>query len=213
MKKIFFAALLLATAVSTFAQSDKYQKTMQQRIGEIDAALQENKMPALANSFERIAEAEKTQWLPYYYAAYAQVMSALMEQDKTKVDGMADKANELLKKAETLAGGANSEINVVYSLIATAHLMVDPASRYMQYGQQSTTYLDKAKQQDPTNPRPVFLEGQSKLFTPEEFGGGKTVAAPLFEQSLKLFEQFKPASELHPTWGKASATYFLAQCK
>ena len=213
MKQTAFFVLLLLGSFSLFAQSAKYQQTMQQRIAEMETAVQKGGMPALANSFERIAEAEKSQWLPYYYAAYCQVMSALMEQDKSKVDPIADKAEALLKKAEELAGGANSEINVIHSMIATAHLTVDPAARWMQYGQSSSSFLEKAKAQDPTNPRPLYLEGQSKFYTPEQFGGGKAAAAQVLEKSIAMFDQFKPASELHPTWGKAAAQYFLAQCK
>lgn len=213
MKKSVFLLMLMVGSFSLLAQSDKYRKAMQQRLGEMETAVQNGGMASLANSFERIAEAEKNQWLPYYYAAYCQIMSALMEQDKSKVDQLADKAESLNKKAEELAGGANSEINVIYSMIATAHLTVDPAARWMQYGQTSSTYLEKAKQLDPTNPRPIYLEGQSKFYTPEQFGGGKAAAAAVLEKSLVLFDQFKPASELHPSWGKAAAQYFLAQCK
>ncbi|MEJ7671851.1 MAG: hypothetical protein WKF59_03885 [Chitinophagaceae bacterium] len=64
-------------------------------------AMQNRNGKELANNFERIADAEKTQWLPYYYAAYCNVMNAFMEQDKTKVDAIADKAEELITKAET----------------------------------------------------------------------------------------------------------------
>jgi len=213
MKQTAFLLLFMLGSFSLFAQSEKYQKTMQQRIAEMETAVQNGNMPALANTFQRIAEAEKNQWLPYYYAAYCQVMTALLEQDKSKVDPIADKAEVLLKKAEELAGGANSEINVIYSMIATAHLTVDPAARWMQYGQSSSAFLEKAKAQDPTNPRPLYLEGQSKFYTPEQFGGGKAAAAQVLEKAIAMFDQFKPDSELHPTWGKAAAQYFLAQCK
>ena len=213
MKRSGFLLMLMVGSFSLLAQSDKYKSAMKQRIGELDQALRNGNMGSLANSFERIAEAEKSEWLPYYYAAYCQVMSAYMEQDKSKVDAIADKASSLIKKAEEMAGGANSEINVIHSMIASAHLMVDPPARWMQYGQASSGFLEKAKAQDPANPRPVYLEGQSKFYTPEQFGGGKSVAAPLFEKSILLFDQFKPASDLHPAWGKSSAQYFLSQCK
>ena len=52
-----------------------------------------------------------------------------------------------------------------------------------------------------------------KFYTPEQFGGGKTVAAPVLEKALVMFDGFKPASDLHPVWGKSSTQYFLSQCK
>ncbi|MGB8193654.1 MAG: hypothetical protein WCF67_17110 [Chitinophagaceae bacterium] len=212
MKKFFSIATCLLLSGALLAQSDKYANAMKKNIAELDSAMQKGGMANLSNNFERIAEAEKTQWLPYYYASYCTVMNAYMEQDKSKTDGIADKAEQLIKKAEELAGGENSETCVIKSMIASAHMMVDPQSRWMQYGQTSSLNISKAKQLDPSNPRPVFLEGQAKFYTPEQFGGGKSPAKDLFTKALEMFDKFKPASDLHPSWGKSSANYFLAQC-
>jgi hypothetical protein len=213
MKQLFLVlTMVLVSAASLFAQGDKYAAAMKKNISEMDSALAKGNMADIANNFERIASAEKTQWLPYYYAGYCRVMVAFMDQDKTKTDGIADKAEEMIKKAEELAGGENSETCVIKSMIATAHMMVDPQNRWMQYGQTSGSNIEKAKKLDPTNPRPVYLEGQSKFYTPEAFGGGKAIAKPLFEKAMEMFGTFKPAGELNPVWGKASTQYFLSQC-
>jgi len=213
MKPILSVILGLLLAHAVMAQNEKYVNAMKKNIAELETAMQNGGMPDLANNFERIADAEKNQWLPYYYASYCNVMNAFMEQDKSKTDGIADKAEQLIKKAEDLAGGENSETCVIKSMIASAHMMVDPQSRWQQYGQVSSLNITKAKSLDPTNPRPVYLEGQAKFYTPENFGGGKAQAKPLFEKALDMYDKFKPASELHPVWGKAATNYFLAQCK
>ncbi|ULQ52513.1 hypothetical protein [Flavihumibacter fluvii] len=213
MKKFILTISLILPAILLLAQSDKYKQAMVQHIGKIESAFQSGNFLEIANSFERIGDAEKTQWLPYYYASYCQVISALVGTDKSKSDVLADKADALITKAETIAGGSNSETNVIRSMIASAHMMVDPQSRWQQYGQVSAGHIEKAKEQDPTNPRPVYLEGQSKFYTPEAFGGGKAIAAPLFEKALSMFDTFKPATEIAPSWGKASTQYFLSQCK
>ena len=177
----------------------------------LDSALIKGNMADIANTFERIAEAEKTQWLPYYYASYCTVMNAYMEKDKGKTDGIADKADALIKKAESILGKENSETCVIKSMIASSHMMVDPQARWQQYGASSTSYLAKAKSLDPTNPRPVYLEAQAKFYTPESFGGGKAPAKELLLKSLTMFDNFKPETKLHPNWGKTSANYFLSQ--
>jgi hypothetical protein len=213
MKQLFLT--IMAATISTaclLAQSEKYVTAMKKNIVELDSALTKNTMADLANNFERIATAEKTQWLPYYYAAYCQVMAAFTEQDKTKTDAIADKAEAFIKKAEELGGGENSETCVIKSMIASAHMMVDPQSRWMQYGQASGANIEKAKKMDPTNPRPIYLEGQGKFYMPEAFGGGKAVAKPLFEKALSMFETYKPVADLNPVWGKLSTQYFLSQC-
>lgn len=212
MQKLTTLLLLAATALSAFSQSDKYRSAMQKNISQLDSAIVKNTLGELANNFERIGDVEKTQWLPYYYAAYCTVMNAYMQQDKSKSDPLADKAEALLTKAAGLNGKESSEIYVIKSMIASAHMMVDPQSRWQQYGQASTENINKAKTLDPANPRPVYLEAQSKFYTPEAFGGGKAPAKELFIKAIQLFDAFKPRSDLDPTWGKGSAQYFLAQC-
>jgi len=194
-----------------FAQSEKYTAAMKKNIMLLDSAISKGNLPEIANNFERIGDAEKTQWLPYYYASYATVMSAFTTGDKTKVDALADKADVLLNKAEGLAPAPNSEIFVIKSMIASAHMMVDPQTRWMQYGQAASENITKAKELDPTNPRPVYLEGQSKFYTPESFGGGKAPAKELFDKAIIMFDAFKPANELYPVWGKATTLYFLSK--
>jgi len=211
MKHLFVIAIALVASLLLNAQNEKYVGAMKKNIADLDSAMQQGRMPELANNFERIGEAEKSQWLPYYYASYCQVMNAFMEQDKSKTDGIANKAEELIKKAEEINGKENSETCVIKSMIASSRLMVDPQNRWMQYGPVSTANINKAKELDPSNPRPVFLEGQSKFYTPEQFGGGKAQAKELFQKALDMFNQFKPSSELHPSWGKTATNYFLSQ--
>ena len=74
MKKILILPLAFLF-FSAHAQSEKYQKTMEARVIAIDTSRNPSDLTDLANAFERIAEAEKTQWLPYYYAALATVNS------------------------------------------------------------------------------------------------------------------------------------------
>jgi hypothetical protein len=211
MKKTILSLLIISFCITVFAQSDKYASAMKKNISMLDSAMQKGNARELANNFERIGDAEKLQWLPYYYAAYCNIISTYTENDKTKIDATAEKAEELIIKAEGLAGKENSETAVIKSMIASSHMMVDPQSRYMTYGASSTQNMEKAQELDPSNPRAVYLEAQAKFYTPAAFGGGKAVAKPLFEKALTMFDTFKPASELHPTWGKSATQYFLAQ--
>ena len=212
MKALCLTILSAFFVFAVFAQGGRYETAMKSNIAQLDSAMINNNMAALANNFERIAEAEKSQWLPYYYAAYCTVMHSFLDEDKSKSDAIADKAASLIGKAESIAGKESSETCVIKSMIASAHLMVDPETRWQQYGQASSENILKAKQLDPSNPRPVYLEGQAKFYTPESFGGGKAVAKPLFVKAIQMFDTFKPESTLHPAWGKAATLYFLAQC-
>lgn len=213
MKKIFLFALLFAPSIFVQAQSEKYTKAMNSNITLLDSMMAKNNVADLANNFARIADAEKNQWLPYYYAGYCVATQAMMEKDNNKKDGLADKAADYISKAETILGKETSETDVVKSMIATARMTVDPQSRYMTYVGDINGNIEKAKKLDPTNPRPYLLEAENKFYTPEAFGGGKEVAKPIFETANKLYENFKPETSLSPAWGKSSVDYFLSQYK
>jgi hypothetical protein len=137
---------------------------------------------------------------------------AFMEQDKDKVDAIADKATDFITKADSLMPN-NSEISCIKSMIASSHMLVNPMQRYMEYGPESSSNMEKAMQQDPTNPRPYFLKGQGLKYTPEQFGGGCKTAKPELQTALDKYASFKPASELHPTWGKTQVELLIAGCK
>ncbi|MBL0181274.1 MAG: hypothetical protein IPP96_02850 [Chitinophagaceae bacterium] len=213
MKKFMLIIVVIFLATNSFAQSDKYIAAMKSNIAAIDTSY---KNPAnlltLANNFERIATAEKNQWLAYYYAALCQVNYTYMEQDKSKVDAIADKATALINKADSLQPN-NSEISCIKSMIASAHMMVNPMQRYMEYGPESASNIEAAMQQDPTNPRPELLKGEGLKYTPEQFGGGCATAKPVLQSSLDKFNNFKPASEIHPNWGKHRVEKLLGECK
>ena len=221
MKKTIFILTAILVATISFAQMpEKFVKAMESKIAGLDTTISVSGLTDLANAFERIAEAEKNQWLAYYYAAYCNVSAGLMtgqggdimaaKADKT--DPYADKADKQIKNAEELATN-NSEIFIVKKMIATLRMMGDPMNRYMTYGQEAQAMLDEAKKLNPDNPRAYLLEAQDKFFTPEQFGGSKAEAKILFEKAQKLYGTFKPETNIHPAWGKSQIDYFLSQMK
>jgi len=129
MKKTILTVVILLTAICSFANADKYTEAMKKNIALIETSF---KNPAdllkLADNFERIAVAEKDKWLPYYYAAFCQINVGYMQEDKDKIDPIADKATELINKADAL-NPKNSEISCVKSMIASCHMMVNPMQR------------------------------------------------------------------------------------
>lgn len=168
-------------------------------------------MLASSAFFERVAEAEKDKWLPYYYAAQTQILAGWMNPNSDK-DKVAEKANSLILKAELISAN-NSEIYCLKQMTAVLQLTVDAMNRWQTYGAIASEAIAKAKAADASNPRPYVLEGQYLMNVPEAFGGGKAVAKKIFEKSLTLFENFKPASPFHPNWGKEEARTALAACQ
>ena len=213
MKKLLLSAIILFITIAVFAQNEKFTAAMKKNLAAMDTSFKNPaNLLAVANTFERVASVEKNQWLPYYYAALCQVNYGFLEQDKSKVDGYADKATLLISKADSLSPN-NSEISCVKSMIASCHMMVDPMQRWQEYGQESSSNMDAAMQQDPNNPRPYFLKGQGLKYTPEQFGGGCTTAKPQLQIALDKYAAFKPASEISPNWGKERVEMLIKECK
>lgn len=211
MKKLFLSIMIIAVSLSANAQNEKFTKAMAANIIKLDSAKSADDFLSVSASFERIGNAEKNQWLAYYYAAYTQVLYGFVKQDATAYDNIADKAETLLNKADSLEKN-NSEVSCIRSMIATLHLLVNPYQRYMEYGATSGQALADAMKQDPANPRPYFLQGQTLKNTPEQFGGGCKSAKPVLENAIKLYDAFKPASDLHPKWGRKPTEELLADC-
>ena len=158
MKNLLFASLLLFISVSAFAQT-AFEKAMTDKIIKLDAVKTTEELTALSNDFQRIADKEKTQWLPYYYAALAQIQKGrvLMQQGKTaELDAVAEAAKKPLDKAMELSPD-NAENYILVKMIHSLKMMVNPMERYMSEGKLATEALTTAEKLDPENPRISLL--------------------------------------------------------
>jgi len=208
MQKVIFAVTLLLSLAGT-AQTDKYAQMMQKNISLLDSAKTIDDLQSVAGTFERIGDAEKTQWLPYYYAALAQTWIGWRPDVKDK-DGNSAKIDAFVAKAEAIE--KNSELYAVENMSATQQMLMDPQTRWMTKGKDASVALQKGMQLDPNNPRLYYLQGMSLFGTPAQFGGGKDKAKPMFEKSIALYKTAKP-KPLYPTWGQKQAEDMLAQCQ
>jgi hypothetical protein len=220
MRKIFFVCLASTVFTAAFSQSEKYVSTMEAKVAMLDSAKTPDVLKEMANTFERIGNAEKTQWLPFYYAAYCNVMAGTfsLPQDgsfgdnSAITDPYADKADALLNKAIEITK-ENTEIYCIKKMIHSLRMMGNAMARFMTEGSQAEAALAKAKEANAGNPRIYILEAQDKFYTPEQFGGSKAEAKILFQKAQSLFETYIPQSSIHPNWGLSTAKYFLLQLK
>lgn len=212
---LIFLVAALAANRPVRAQSDQYKQAMSSAIGSMQTQNQTTPPAdflAVANQFERIAGAEPNEWLPRYYAGLEYVFLGFTGKNETEKDKYLDQADTNLKAAEALAP-SNDELAVLKAYIAQARMVVDPMSRWQQYGPLFQAGLEKAKSLNANNPRIYVLEGSSLMYTPEQFGGGPGTACPILKQAAEKFTTFKPASDLHPMWGQKNIEPLLAKCK
>jgi hypothetical protein len=207
--KSFLLFLITFGTLTTSAQSDKYAAAMEKTFHLFDSAKTTADFLSVANTFERIGDAEKTQWLPYYYAGLA-LSTAGWNDPKMDKDANSTRINTLCDKAEAL--DKNSEIYVLRNMSATQQMMVDPQTRWQTYGMQAGKDLEMATQLNPDNPRIYYLKGESIMNTPVAFGGGKDKAKLMFEKAIALFKTDNP-KPMWPNWGRERAEEELAKCQ
>lgn len=214
MKKyLLFFTVVFTMQTTVFSQNDKYVSFMKQNLSLFDSAKTVEDLTKLANTFERIGDAEKTQWLPYYYAGLALSnagwMPALTDKDAnaTRINAFCDKA-----EAAATSDADKAEILIIRNMAATQQMVVDPQSRYMSYGVAAGQALQKGLKLDPNNPRLYYLQGMSLFNKPVQLGGGKDKAKPFFEKALELYKQQNP-KELYPGWGQKQTEEMIAQCQ
>lgn len=212
MKKLWIAGVFMVFTLHVSAQTG-YETAMNGKIAKVESHLSQDEFTALSNDFKRIGEKEKSQWLPYYYATFAQIQKGrlLMRENKvSELDAIAAEAQKSLDLASALSKD-NAEILILQKMIHSLKMMVDPMSRYMTEGAAATQVLGKAEALDPTNPRVTLLKAEDTYFTPAQFGGSKEKGLELFKKAIEQYGTYKPASAQSPNWGKAEAEYFLAQ--
>ncbi|MRM83601.1 hypothetical protein [Riemerella anatipestifer] len=204
---------VLAVVVSTgfaHAQTD-YQSQLQKSIVQMEQSKNAQELAPVTKAFAKIAEENPNQWLPYYYASYNSVMEGFRGNyaDKTKLETLANQAEEWMKKAEALSP-ENAEIYILKARINRLRMMINPQKYYATDGKSYGENLAKAKKLSPNNPRITLLEAETVYHIPKEHGGSKELGLKLFEKALKQFETQEAEQKLLPHWGKKEAQYFLS---
>ena len=210
MKKLVFG-ICLFIGMNAFSQT-AYEKAMSEKIALVENHKTADEFTALANDFKRIGDKEKTQWLPYYYAAFSTIQKGRMAMREGKVadlDPIAADAQKSLDLAMDLSKD-NAENLILQKMIHGLKMMVDPQARFMSEGMLAADALSKAEKIDAGNPRITLMKAEDTYFTPEQFGGSKARGLELFQKSLDQFKIYKTKSALDPSWGKGEAEYFLA---
>jgi hypothetical protein len=211
MKTIFSLIFLITITVAVSAQTD-FENAMIKNLKGFDSANTEQKMKELAAKFERIATAEPTQWLPRYYSALIYTTISFMIGDATDKQSYIDYAQKQLDEASKISPN-ESEIYTLQGMIYQSTIMIDPMKNGQIYGGKAAGAFQQAVQLDPTNPRPLYLQGVSVMYTPEQYGGGKKNALPMLTKAMELFKNFSPKSNIYPVWGQDQCEQNLNMCK
>lgn len=208
--KTLLALILSFSVIATVLADDKYEKAVRKNLERMDTCRNSTDYLSVANAFERIALAENGKWLPYYYASLNYVLASYVDSSKSQKDMYLDEAAGFINTADSLEPN-NSEVYTLKGMLAQARMQIDPMSRWQKYGGEAQFNFQKAMEADSLNPRPEYLVGAGIFYTPKQFGGGPDKAKPILENSLRKYEQFVPANDLMPKWGKQMVEELLKQ--
>ncbi len=212
IKFTLFAALTLSTSLAS-ATGEAYIKAMTSALENLDSCKTVEDYQTVANQFKRIADAEETEWLPYYYSSLTRVfMSFQKGLEGDQRDEILDEAKKLAEKADELSPD-NIEILVLNGYINMAKLSVNPALRGMLLSPKINAQFGKAVEMDPNNPRAAIMLARMKYGTAQFFKSSTDESCALAERSLKLYELEKEAKRgIQPKWGRGLAESMVNTC-
>lgn len=203
---ITFIALFI---VSVITAQTPYEKGMEKAL---DLWKQQKPTEAIA-IFERIAEAEKENWLPDYYIALINTIEAFKNSnDKVKMKSFIDAAQKAQDKVNEIAL-ENPEVLVLQAMIHTASIVYDPMLNGQKLSGDVMYIYNKAYKLAPDNPRVVSQKASFEMGMAAYFGQNTKPMCTELEKSLELFANFKPETPFHPSWGIESVERELAKCK
>jgi hypothetical protein len=213
MKTIMSIILIMVLNPIISAGDNTYKKAMKEAMENLSQAASIDDFQQAANQFDRIASAEKENWLPFYHAAYAKVMTAAMEEDVQKKDSYLDAAQLDLDAIEKLKHDASERL-ALQGFLMMIRMSVDP-SRGMELGMDCGMIVNQAYTMNKENPRALLVLASFKHGSAQYMGGDTSGACAMFDEVLKLLDQpqKKHSKKFLPTWGKEIALMMQQQCE
>ena len=205
-------ALILILGTHAASATDKYTETMLKNITAVYSANSIDDLQKVVNTFDRIGEAEKDKWEPYYYSAFGNIMMCTREADPAKKDAFLDLAIKAIEKAKELAPN-EAELAALEGFVHMMRVTIDPATRGQQYSGLAMQAFNKALTISPENPRATILLAQMQFGTAQFFGSPTTDACATASKAVEKFDSFKSENLLAPQWGKGMADDMVKKCQ
>ncbi len=215
MKTTFlFLALAIGMGIKAQAGNDAYTQAMETNIQLMKDAESLEQFQAVANTFSRISEMNKNEWLPAYYSGFIYtIMSFQKGLSDDERDAYLDQAEEFADEAAERSPD-NSEVVALQGYAKMAKLSVKPAIRGPFMTATVMKLFGEAMELNPDNPRAMLLMGRMKYGTAQFFKSGTDEACAMVQGSLQLFEKEAQTNRgIQPHWGKGMAEQVSKACQ
>ena len=206
MKKIILILAFVYAANAT-AQT-QYEKGMTKAF-----ELWENqKNTEAAQLFERIATAEKDNWIPPYYAATLSILSAFEIKDEATLTAKLNKAKVFLDAASKISEN-NPEIMMSYALLNTAYIAFDGQKYGMTLSGTNTAIYKKALAIAPNNPRVILGKAEWDMGAAKFFGQPIKPFCNDVKRAIELFKKEEQTIKFYPYSGLDRAEKIILDCE
>lgn len=209
--KSFLLFCISFSLLTSATRGQSLEALLAPEIAVLDTAKGTDALQQLANNFERIALAHPKNWHANYYTAYTYTLLAFAA-PKNEIDAIGDRAQEYLDLAMAIRPH-DPENHILAAYLLSARIDVNPMVRGASMGRESKTYLTTALEQDPNNPRGLYVRGMGIFHTPAVFGGGKKKAKPFLDRALEIFDIPNDVAPLDPRWGRRETVQLLEEYK
>lgn len=200
---------IIAVFISSLAGAQtQFEQGMAKSLG----LWKDGKAQEASDLMERIAAAEKNNWLPNYYVALINTTESFNPANKAKAAALLEKAQNAQDEAIMISPN-NPELMVMQAMIYTSYIVQDPMVNGMAYSPKVMELYTKAKIIAPENPRVVYLKAEFEIGGAQWTGADTKKLCKDLESAIPLFEKFQPETPFHPKWGLDRAKEALNNCK
>ena len=214
MKKLIFTIGIFIPLLLIGRMTSDYIQVMQAAITHLFQSNKIDEYLAVANTFERVALAEKDEWHPHYYLALTKILMSTHSTEAEDIDKYLDQAQAALDMAKALHKSPHSEVVALQGFIHMLRIPVDAATRGPQYSGLAMSEISKSIALGSENPRAHYIMANMQMGTARFFGNDNTEACKSLKKSLQLFEGQKTSTHpLDPQWGHEWAKALSNQCK
>lgn len=207
MRSLIYIVLFCA---STLTAQTKYEQGMRKAFELWNA----EKTDEASNLFERIATAEKEEWLPNYYVAQIAIVKNWQDFDNIEeatLKANLDKAQEYLNNASSITEG-NPYITYLQAQLYTVWVAHDGMKYGIKYAGRIGQMYQEIVDKHPENPIFIAAKASWDMGSARYFGKPVTPYCDELQRAIKLFATFKPETEFHPKGNVKAYTETLQQC-
>ena len=213
MKKIILSLAVLFVSIASMAQNPEFTQTMGETLGQFATCKNVADFQALGNRFQMIANVEKKEWLPLYYQAHCYIIMSFLETtDAVKKDSYLDVAEKSISKLIEMVP-EESEVYALQSFYYIGRLVVNPMERGQEFSGLSAQAVTKSLALDPLNPRAKMMKLQGDIGAAPYMGLDPKSFCPQAKTLLAEWDNFKPKSPIHPSWGKDQVESIVKGCQ